>query len=497
MLEYIVVQAGGKGTRLEHLTKNKPKALVPIENLPMLFHLFRKFPEKKYIIIGDYKKDVLREYLASFATVSYQLVEAEGSGTCSGVKKALDLLPEKKEFMLIWSDLILPEQFTLPDITGNYIGISQSFRCRWLYDNGTFREEASVAQGVAGLFLFPDKSVLNDIPQSGELVRWMSQQSLVFQELGLSGTREFGLYSEYEALERVKCRPFNEISVENGVFTKKPLDKLGIALSKREENWYRFVQEENIAGIPTIFGFQPLQLEEIKGKNVYDYKNVSLEEKRNILAQLVTHLKEIHNLESVPTDSFSMKEAYFNKTMDRLSKIRDLIPFASEKTIMINGKNCRNVFYHKRALEKALEEMDCEHFVFLHGDCTFSNIMLREDSSPVLLDPRGYFGNTELYGDPNYDWAKLYYSLVGNYDPFNLKEFTLDLSDTQVNLEITSNGWECLEEDFFKRTNTNPKTIKLIHAVIWLSLTTYAWQDYDSICGSFYNGLYYLEDCLP
>ena len=30
MFNYIIVQAGGKGTRLEHLTKNKPKALVPI-----------------------------------------------------------------------------------------------------------------------------------------------------------------------------------------------------------------------------------------------------------------------------------------------------------------------------------------------------------------------------------------------------------------------------------------------------------------------------------
>ena len=56
MLDYIIIQAGGKGTRLGYLTKNKPKALVPVENLPMIFHLFRKYPEKKFIIIADYKK---------------------------------------------------------------------------------------------------------------------------------------------------------------------------------------------------------------------------------------------------------------------------------------------------------------------------------------------------------------------------------------------------------------------------------------------------------
>ena len=41
-MKYIIVQAGGKGTRLGYLTKNKPKALVPVNNLPMIFHLFRK-----------------------------------------------------------------------------------------------------------------------------------------------------------------------------------------------------------------------------------------------------------------------------------------------------------------------------------------------------------------------------------------------------------------------------------------------------------------------
>ena len=82
--EYIIVQAGGKGTRLGYLTKNKPKALVPIENLPMLFHLFRKYPDSKYIIIGDYKYEVLKRYLAAFATLDYQMVCAtKEGGTCA------------------------------------------------------------------------------------------------------------------------------------------------------------------------------------------------------------------------------------------------------------------------------------------------------------------------------------------------------------------------------------------------------------------------------
>ena len=66
-MDYIIVQAGGKGTRMESLTRNKPKALVPVNNLPMIFHLFKQFPDKKFIVIGDYKYDVLKKYLAAFS----------------------------------------------------------------------------------------------------------------------------------------------------------------------------------------------------------------------------------------------------------------------------------------------------------------------------------------------------------------------------------------------------------------------------------------------
>ena len=95
-----------------------------------------------------------------------------------------------------------------------------------------------------------------------------------------------------------------------------------------------------------------------------------------------------------------------------------------------------------------------------------------------------------------YDWAKLYYSLKGNYDRFNLKDFRLTIGENAVDLSIESNHWEDMEQEFFQMSGTDPETIKLLHAVNWLSLTTYAWQDYDSICGAFYNGLYYLEEVL-
>ena len=501
-MEYIIVQAGGKGSRLKHLTKNKPKALVPVENLPMLFHLFRKYPDKRFVIIADYKKEVLREYLAAFSEVKYQIVEACGSGTCAGIRQALALIPKKRPFMLVWSDLILPAGFELPgECAGDripehdYIGISETFPCRWSYRDGEFKEEASCEHGVAGFFLFADKDRLQNVPDSGELVRWMQGEQMRYREVSLAGTREFGLAEEYEKLAVQKCRPFNRIAVEGDVFIKEAVDAQGEKLAKQECAWYAKVREAEIPIIPKVYGMHPLKMEYIRGGNIYEY-NLDYKDKKAILEKLVFALKKLHNLERIPADSFSMKEAYFYKTMDRLKRIEDLVPFAREPFITVNGRKCRNVYYHKQELEKKIEQLYSEQFFLIHGDCTFSNMMLRDNGEPVLIDPRGYFGYTEIFGDVRYDWAKMYYSIAGNYDRFNLKDFALDIADGGVHLEIGSNHWEDMEQDFFDMTGADKEEIKLIHAIIWLSLTTYAWQDYDSICGAFYNGLYYLEEIL-
>lgn len=495
-VDYIVVQAGGKGTRLEHLTTNKPKALVPVENLPMLFHLFRKFPDKRFIVIADYHREVLREYLAAFADVEYQVVDAAGTGTCSGVAQALDLLPDHEPFMLVWSDLILPADFELPAGDRDWLGVSETFECRWTYTDGRFIEDRSVEHGVAGLFVFRDKSSLSGIPASGELVRWLAHNGPEFDELGLAGTREFGLLSEYQALALEKTRPFNRATVVGERFIKEPVDEQGRSLARREVGWYRHAVKLGVNTIPELYEFEPLTIERIDGKNIYEYVHLPLDSKRRILADLAAALRELHSLESAPTDSFSTREAYYGKTVERLAAVRDLIPFADQKSIIVNGRECRNVYFYKRDLERALDALNVERFAFIHGDPTFSNLMLRGGTEPVLIDPRGYFGYTKLHGDPNYDWAKLYYSVVGNYDQFNLKNFRLSLSPETVDLTVESNGWESLEQDLFALSGADPRTIKLLHAVIWLSLTTYAWQDYDSICGAFYNGIYYLEEAL-
>ena len=66
MAMQIVIQAGGKGTRLEKYTRNKPKCMVSVNNRPMLFYIFEKFPQAEFHIICDYRCFFYRLILLSF-----------------------------------------------------------------------------------------------------------------------------------------------------------------------------------------------------------------------------------------------------------------------------------------------------------------------------------------------------------------------------------------------------------------------------------------------
>lgn len=500
MFDTIIVQAGGKGTRMQHLTRNKPKALVPINNLPMIFHLFRKYPDKRFVIIGDYKCDVLERYLSAFADVEYCVVNAGGKvGTCGGLNEALEHIMVDEPFMLIWSDLILNEGLDLSEIPcRNYVGCSLGFECRWKYEGGVFEEERSSTCGVAGMFIFEDKSILDGVPEEGEFVRWLSTKKIDFGTIVLDQTKEYGLLSEYNKLQLQRCRPFNRITVDGNYIIKEAIDAQGKQLAKREIAWYEKVKNLGFSNLPIIYALEPLKLEKINGKNIYEYGDLEFEKKKDILIQLVNCLTRLHKLGMQSFDEVSYKDAYIDKTFARLEKVKELVPFANDEYVVINGRRCRNVFFYRMELREKLECYKPETFVFLHGDCTFSNMMLRDDLEPVLIDPRGYFGKTELYGDAAYDWAKLYYSVVGNYDQFNLKRFQLEITGEGVTISVSSSGWEDLEGFYFEllQDEITPEQVKLIHSIIWLSLTTYAWEDYDSICGAFYLGLYYLEEVL-
>ena len=140
-----------------------------------------------------------------------------------------------------------------------------------------------------------------------------------------------------------------------------------------------------------------------------------------------------------------------------------------------------------------------ESFSVTHGDPTLSNIIIKS-GFPILIDPRGHFGDVLIYGDPFYDFAKLYYSACSGYDTINRFQYSLTiLRDNEFMLEPFPLS------SIFKEANTafmcrfdkeDLRRIKIIEALIWLSLTGYARDSIETIQCAFLLGLSKLQEIL-
>ena len=60
----LVILAGGKGKRIQHLNRNKPKPMVKIKNkvfLDLLINHYSKFNFEKIFILVGYKSKIIKE----------------------------------------------------------------------------------------------------------------------------------------------------------------------------------------------------------------------------------------------------------------------------------------------------------------------------------------------------------------------------------------------------------------------------------------------------
>lgn len=63
----VVINAGGKGTRLDPFTRVLPKPLIPVGDLPIIEHIMKEYQSyncNEFHIIVNYKRELLRAYFA-------------------------------------------------------------------------------------------------------------------------------------------------------------------------------------------------------------------------------------------------------------------------------------------------------------------------------------------------------------------------------------------------------------------------------------------------
>ena len=100
-----------------------------------------------------------------------------------------------------------------------------------------------------------------------------------------------------------------------------------------------------------------------------------------------------------------------------------------------------------------------------------------------LIDPRGNFGGYGIYGDNNYELAKLLHSLDGKYDLIVEDLFEVNLTDEEINYRIFYNQKQDDIKNLFyeklKEYGIDRKKIQLIESLLFLSMVPLHSDSYD------------------
>lgn len=498
MKTYLIIQAGGKGTRMYSNTWNRPKALISVLGKPIIVHLINIFKSFRPIIIGDYYFNKIKlslKYTYDFKNNIY--IETSKQGSISGISDALRYLKKNNPILISWCDLFF---FKKPKFSKKIncitIGVTDDFVCRYIVKNNIIQINKNNLKknGIIGLFYVPCKKLIANISEEGEFVEWLKKSQLRFKTKKIKSVFELGDNGKLELFREKfeNTRFFNSIRFKKKFIEKRSIVKKYNHLIKKEIYWYRKVYDKIPKNVPKLYKSKYIKIERIYGSS----PSTCTKNKEKILLNIIDALKKLHSSSYVIASKQDLALEYFNKTQNRVMSVSRFIPNFKNTIIKINNVNCKNYFspeYKKDFFEITKSLYDTKQFNFIHGDPTFSNILVEKDLNIKFIDPRGYFGNSKIYGDSRYDFAKLYYSIVGRFDNFNQKKFILKNFNNNTEVYILDNGWgdySNIFNEFFKK---DLESIKKIHALIWLSLTGYTIDDYDSVLASFYNGIFLLN----
>src|SRR6185503_8047122 len=208
--------------------------------------------------------------------------------------------------------------------------------------------------------------------------------------------------------------------------------------------------------------------------------------------------------ERAPSPPGVLAEMYLGKTARRIARVAGpplLMSLLARPAVVVNGRRLAGVHALWDRIEAAVGALD-ERFTWsvIHGDLGFSNILFDLHSGVCrFVDPRGRFGAPGIYGDPRYDVAKLYHSLIGNYDSIINDLFSVVVKGDDVRFDVHAATRQaevrrCFERRFFSLFDR--REITLITALLFLSMLPLHAESPDRQVAMYLRGLQLLNNAL-
>lgn len=483
-----------------------PSALIPYKGKTIFEALILETKEvfDKVILLtseNHYMFDEIIEYL----DIDFQIEKVV-------VKKSNSL----KDTIMGLNDLIFADDINISMIFGDtfisnnemrkYIGTNSILvgdvvdSTRWtIIKNNEFfdkevLEETGPYKAVVGYFSFSNfnKFIYELSKHDFYTAIYMYSKSFEMNYLDSTSWIDVGHEDTYVSSKKDNTRYFNSLKYNKtkGSITKSSLDNRKII---EEINWYLELPSEIKYVSPRMFSYsvEPnnayVELEYYGYETIHEmfiYGNYTLEQWKIIFSHLGNYLNVFKNYEKsldneeIQSDLFKM---YIVKVKHRVLELRkssfiyeDLLT----KKLVINNITYESIDTYIDRLHFLFDKLNISSissFSLIHGDFFFANILYDKLNNIVrLIDPRGSFGDSTIYGDSRYDYSKLLHSVNGMYDLIVEDKFTLQVNKNHVNykLHVRNNHTNAKKAymDYLDNEQINIEQLLFIECTLFLSM---------------------------
>lgn len=261
---------------------------------------------------------------------------------------------------------------------------------------------------------------------------------------------------------------FNDIIINDNKFIKKSKNLLGRKKINSEIQFYQHVISNNVKlNIPNLIEYDDgmIVLEFIKNSstltniinetNIIDYYEIiknnleNLHKNKILVSQEKLYIDLRIEIISKNLTRFKEYDWYKNNDFKNIKSVNNII--------------IKDIEYYSNAIFTKISHYlgDRNYYNLIHGDTHLGNILV-DEKNIYFIDPRGYFGNTELYGLCEYDYGKFLFGLSGYSFFDNLQINELIIKENNIEIDFVK------KYEFIFETELFDNITKLICLSIWL-----------------------------
>jgi mannose-6-phosphate isomerase-like protein (cupin superfamily)/GTP:adenosylcobinamide-phosphate guanylyltransferase len=510
MIDKIVIVACGKGSRLNPYTNYIPKILVNINNeniLKKIINYWKKYCKNFIILINSNFNSYINFYLNDYGQeINFEirnveiLNDEENSYTIKNGLSDLDNL----SILITWCDVFPEEEIDFNTVNDNCIFVNNfyNYKSRYLASNNTIvKIDNNFNLGnVIGIYYFKKFKKLINKHDKQDICDCYLDNYVNFITYELNQIIDIGDIEKLHSLinNNFISRYFNTITKINSNTIKKESNcEYGNKIIKDEINFYKYIENNNIDfPVEKIFDVSNNSFcMPFFEKNTL-YEEILKTNTKSEIFHILKFLKNIYDKNKKKVTIEKIKEDIYLETIIKINDRNKNINLILKNFSFIEYVNFVKIDTYENILNKIqnkinffLENNTNIDYNVIHGDLNLSNIFKIENNKYIFIDPRGYYGNSKIYGNKYYEISKIYLSLFG-FDFLNQNnEYYFIINDNNIvtNINLLFENIEIYSELF---TDSEYEFIICLAISVWLGVPYYFKDNILKMVGSYYYSLY-------